>query len=152
MKRFTPEVLWLLGGGVLGILTGTVLDQLWAEVSWRRLVAEWLASCGQAKLAGYWGLVWIHLPDWFVSAIGGILAGMFVKRQPIVPLLVFGIGFVVGPLLASFLAGFDFAAFGFATLVRTLRWNCSSVAIVLLFGVLSHQFRWRRAEAEIPEA
>src|SRR3989442_4790985 len=150
MKRFMTDVLWLVGGAVLGVLTGTVLHELWVEAGWREPVANWLISSGETKAAGYWGLVSIHLPDWFVSAIAGICAGIFVERQPIVPLLMFGMGFVVAPLLVSFVAGFDFTAFSAAISLRVLRWKCGSAAIVLLFGLLSHQLRWRRTDPEAP--
>ena len=98
-------------------------------------------------MAGYWGLVWIYLPDWFISAVAGICAGIFVRRQPIVPLLIFGFGFVVAPLVASFAAGFDFTMFSFGAFVRNLRWSCSTVAIALLFGLLTHQLRWEEYSA-----
>jgi hypothetical protein len=152
MKRFMPHILWFVAGAILGIAASTVLHELWFRLGWRQPVAEWLASQGQTALAGHWGLVWLHLPDCLVAAVVGICAGLIMKRQPVVPLLMFGIGFVVAPLVVSFVMGFDFTVFGPAVSARAIASSCGTIVVALLFGLLSHRWRWRSIEHETSAA
>ena len=98
-------------------------------------------------LAAYWGSIYLHLPDWFIVIVVSICGGIFIRRQPIVSLLMFGFGFVVIPLLVAMAAGFNPVVFGFAIFLRTLVWDGITLLLVLLFGILSYQLKTRKNHA-----
>jgi hypothetical protein len=147
VKRFTSHILWFVAGAVLGIIADTVLANLWGQLGWRQPIVNWLVSQEFPALAGYWGSIWLHLPDWFIVIVVSICGGTFIRRQPIVSLLMFGFGFVVIPLFVAMAAGFNPVVFGFAIFLRTLVWDGITLLLVLLFGILSYQLRTRKNHA-----
>jgi len=148
VKRFTSHILWFLAGAILGVISNTVLANLWFQLGWRQPFADWLVSHGfSTMLAAYWGSIYLHLPDWFIVIVVSICGGIFIRRQPIVSLLMFGFGFVVIPLLVAMAAGFNPVVFGFAIFLRTLVWDGITLLLVLLFGILSYQLKTRKNHA-----
>jgi hypothetical protein len=141
MKRFTPYILWFVAGAVLGVITDNLLGAPWIQLGWRQPIADWLGLHGLSALAGYWGLVWIHLPDWIIATIVGVCGGIFIRRQPIVSLLILGLGFIVTPILVTAVAGFSPIAFGSRVFLSSLVWDCVSVALLLMFAFLGVRFR-----------
>ena len=141
MKKFTPYILWFVAGAILGFIADNLLGALWIQLGWRQPIANWLASHGFSALASYWGLVWIRLPVWIIAAIVGICGGIFIRRQPIPSLLIFGIGFIVMPILVTAVAGFSPVAFGIGVLLTSLLWDCVSIALLLAFAFLGFRFR-----------
>jgi hypothetical protein len=145
VKRFTSHILWFVAGAVLGVISNTVLANLWFQLGWRQPIADWLVSHGfSTMLAAYWGSMYLHLPDWFLVTVVSICGGIFIRRQLIVSLLMFGFGFVVIPFFVTVIAGFDPTVFGLAIFLRTLIWDSITILLVLLFGTLSHQLRMRK--------
>jgi hypothetical protein len=147
MKRFTPYILWFVAGAVLGVITNNLLGALWIQLGWRQPIADWLVSRGFPHLAGYWGLVWLQLPDWFIVTVVGICGGIFIRRQPIVSLLMLGVGFVVVPVVVTAIAGFSPLAFGIGVLLTGLMWDCTSIVLLLSFGLLGFRFRQHEKHA-----
>ena len=86
-------------------------------------------------------MVWLHLPDWFIAILVGVSGGIFIKRQPIICLLMFGLGFVVAPFLVSIVAGFNFAAFSLTVSLQALMWDAITIGLVVVFGIFSRRFR-----------
>jgi hypothetical protein len=147
MKRFTPYLLWFVAGAVLGVITDNVLGALWIQLGWRQPIADWLAAHGFSVLAGYWGLVWIRLPDWIIATIVGVCGGIFIRRQPIVSLLILGLGFIVTPIVVTAVAGFSPIVFGSRVFLTSMMWDCVSVALLLAFALLGFRFRGHEKHA-----
>jgi uncharacterized protein YacL len=147
VKKFTSHILWFVAGAALGFITSTLLVDLWVQLGWQRPIADWLVLHGFPALAGYWVLIWLHLPDWFIASVISICGGFCIRRQPIVSLLMFGFGFIVIPLLVAMIAGFNPTVLGFTIFLRTLIWDGITILLVLAFGILSYQLRTRKNHA-----
>jgi hypothetical protein len=147
MKKFTPYILWFVAGAILGFIADNLLGALWIQLGWRQPIANWLASHGFSALASYWGLVWIRLPVWIIAAIVGICGGIFIRRQPIPSLLIFGIGFVVMPVVATAIAGFSPTVFGLGVWFKATMWDCISIVLLLAFAFLGFRFREHKKHA-----
>ncbi|MCC6682016.1 MAG: hypothetical protein IT445_14035 [Phycisphaeraceae bacterium] len=141
MQRWTPYILWLLTGAAIGIVSSTLLFALWAQLDCRQPMAHWLDARGFPLLAGYWGMVWLHLPDWAIVAVVGLCGGMLIKRRPIIRLLTFGASFVLAPLVLSAATGSLILTFGWALWLQTMMWNSLSVMILILFALAGIQLR-----------
>jgi hypothetical protein len=148
VKRFTSYILWFFAGAVLGVIADTVLANLWVQLGWRQPIANWLVSHGfSTRLAAYWGSIYLHLPNWFIASIVSFCGGFYIRRQPVVSLLMFGFGFVVIPLFVAMAAGFNPAVFGLVIFLHTLIWDGITILLVLTFGILSYQLKMRKNHA-----
>jgi len=141
MKRFAPYILWFVAGAVLGVVVNNLLGALWLQLGWRQPVADWLVASGLPTLAGYWGLIWLDLPNWLAVAIVGICGGIFIRRHPFISLLIFSIGFVTMPTVVAMIARFSPAAFDSSVWFRVAMWNCIGIVLILAFGLLGFRFR-----------
>ena len=142
MRTFTRQIIWFLSGGILAIVVGTLLCDLWVGLHWwKDPVANWLSAHGFGSLTGKWGILWLHIPEYLLAAVSALLAGFSLRRQPMPALLLFGVGFVVLPCVVAHVGGFDARAFGLGIAFRAMAWSSISLVLVVVSGVLGHRLR-----------
>src|SRR5687768_17529139 len=119
-KRLLLFACWMIVGGALGVLASTLLFSLWFDLGWRKPVADWLSARGMSRIAGYWGLAWLHLLDWLIVGLASIAAAVFVRRELLPKITLFCVSFVLAPHLVATASGFNPLAFGARAFATTL--------------------------------
>ena len=66
-------------GTALPLLNVFFISPWWIDLGWRRPVAEWLLSIGVSSR--YWGLIWLHIPDWTIALLLGVCGAFFLRRK-----------------------------------------------------------------------
>jgi hypothetical protein len=137
MKRLWLPVVWFCAGAVLGEIASTLLFRSWSDIAHPALKSmyDWLASLGHQSLANAWVWFWLNLPTWFSAAVVGFMAGIAIKRNHVLNLLLVGLGFAVVPLaLAVYL-------YSFAPYFTEYVWHLATFVLLFLFGLLGHRIR-----------
>ena len=106
-KRGLLWLVWLLGGGALGLFYSMVLFRWWFDLGFRQPLADWLASIGLGRVAGYWSLVWLHLIDWVLLGLAGGIIGLTVKRGWIGIVLAVSLDYVIVPMIRDIFEGIN---------------------------------------------
>jgi len=103
MKRVAFWVGLFLGAGLLEIVIGVTVGIAWIDLGWRKPVADWLGAQGvPGWIAGYWGLVWIKLPDWVaLFVLGAVIGRMSRPKRWLRHALAVGCGFIAYPVICS---------------------------------------------------
>lgn len=137
MKRTAFWVLLFLAGGLLALVVSMTLGYLWVSLGWRRPVVDWLLSIGfSPRVASYWSIVWIMLPDWaalvFVGAVIGRVArpGKWLRYA-----LVVGGGFIAYSLIGTIPYCLGLAELD-GSLARGTFWRCMAIDLISLILVL----------------
>jgi hypothetical protein len=98
MKRLWPSILWFCAGAVLGQFAESVLFPLWSKLGFVFPVTRWLASFAPDTLLKCWLIVYIGIVSWLIVALVGVIGGLFIKRDRLLRVLLFGCGFAYVPL------------------------------------------------------
>ncbi|HDZ21660.1 hypothetical protein LCGC14_0340130 [marine sediment metagenome] len=103
MKRIAFWALVFLAGGLLAPVVDMTLGPLWFSLGWRRPVVDWLLSKGlPPRVASYWSIVWIMLPDWAALVLVGAVIGRVARPGKWLRYaLVVGGGFIAYSLIGS---------------------------------------------------
>jgi hypothetical protein len=147
MKRFLVFLGWAVAGGALGALSSTFLFRFWFKLGWREPVANWLAARGLGRVAGYWGLAWVYLPDWSIISLVSVVAALLVRRQLLPKITLFCVSFALVPWCIAVASGFNFSAFGPRALLRIGLWNFSVIAVGIALAVSVSTIRKRLTNA-----
>jgi len=88
MKAATTErrnVLWAyfltICGGLISILVSSLMLEAWVRLGWQRPVQDWMMAHGAGSLAGYFGLLYIQIPDVSLAVLGGVAIGLVAWRR-----------------------------------------------------------------------
>ena len=147
MKQSWPQVVWFCVGAVLGLFTERVLFPPWANFELLMPIGRWVASFGYKSLDWCWLLVYIWLVSWLIVVFVSIIGGLFLKRRPLLNVLLFGLGFAFVPLaLDAYLNSF---APNFADYVQHL----AIVGIAVVAGFLCQKcgVHMRRGSEKHPQ-
>ena len=134
-------------GSIFAILDACYLFPLWEVLAWRRPVADWIINFGLGDtIAGYWGLVWLRVPQWLLAAILGIISGLCDSKNWLVTSLCCGLAFVLTPGLFLFVIGQEnpSAWFGPDVFISLQCWKVPSVVLVICLAFLSSRIRKRK--------
>lgn len=74
-KRLGHAILAMLGGAATYFFVIIAMDP-WINLGWRRPIQDWMMAYGAGSLAGYFGLLYITIPDYTTAIIGGGVIGV----------------------------------------------------------------------------
>ena|GEM_PF-2866911 len=70
-----------LSGASAAFLDSLFILDAWLAVGWRRPVQDWMTNHGAGYLAGYFGILYIHIPAILLALIGGAVVGLLLFRR-----------------------------------------------------------------------
>ncbi|CAN5681148.1 hypothetical protein BH09PLA1_BH09PLA1_15900 [soil metagenome] len=129
MRRLWIYLAWIFVGGAIGALTSTILFSWWFQLGWRAPIGDWLLSMGLWRMAGAWGLVWLHIPDWLILGTVGAGAACLIRRRLFTKLAVFSIAFTVVPWMMAVWSGWRPGSMISSLLFVWLTDVCSAVIV-----------------------
>ena len=158
VMKVLKEYVLPVGIGLLGnLLIAFVIFGPWMNLGWRKPAADWMVDIGlSTTIAGYWGLVWVNLPDWMVAIALGIVTGTMRRHSSWLRFSLFAcVGFILIPSLLYWLAtGFyvwHIAPSNFLwTVVITFSMSAVSVALLLGAAWLAHR-SLRPSKSKLPD-
>lgn len=150
VKKAAVVLIMFAAGGAFELLS-SVLFSPWVDLMWRKPVSDWLVSLGFDRLAAYWSMVWVNLPEWCMAFLLGVLIGVLSKRYWFRNALVCGAGFILIPhiLILVTLGWLPWAAFGFKVCLLMLFFDLVSIPVLLFTAWL---FRRSRRKKEVGPA
>jgi hypothetical protein len=146
MKQSWPQVVWFCGGAILGQFSEIILFPLWAKLGLLIPIGRWIALFGSTSLDWGWLLVYIWLVSWLIVALVSVIGGLFIRRNLLRSMLLFGVGFAFVPLILN---AYLYSIFpGFADYVQ----HIVVVGVAVLCGLLGQMLgsRIRRASQQPP--
>ena len=102
MNQLASSLLWLLAGGILGVFADMTLFRV--TLPFYHAILDWLATFDNRAVTHYAFRLWTMLPTFFVALLAGIISGRFVRDRLIFKLILFGIGFLLAPIVVEFFA------------------------------------------------
>jgi len=79
-KKAACWLLPVLGGAVAFFVTTWTLDA-WISLGWRRPIQDWMTAHRAGGLAGYFGLLYLRIPDFVLAMLGGAILGVLAWRR-----------------------------------------------------------------------
>ena len=150
MKRMTLLIAFAVGAAA-ELINDFVLYEAWFALGWRKPVANWLSSHGWSQLAGYWSLLWLHLPDYLLAIGLGLVVAWRAGDRWIGATCWCALGFLVTPHLVLLIVGFNpWSAFGAEVVTRVLAWKVVSVVMMLVSAAVVARVR-RHRDRDLPE-
>lgn len=139
-------VLFCFAGYGALYLDAAYITHPWSQFEFEDNVTIWLSESGLDGLAGFWMLVWMHIPEWVISFAAGLVSRLSFRTTTMVICAVsFCVGFVLIPQI-QFIADPDVRVFGATVIVGTFIWNLLCFPIAVLGGALP--IRRRKAVAK----
>lgn len=93
----------LIVGLGLGAVGAFVLVPMWQEQDvMRQSFGDWTMNNVSEEAAGFSGLLWPHMPMLALAAVGGLIAGMFVRSRALLAAVALGLGLAIVPVGLSY--------------------------------------------------
>ena len=70
-----------MGSLLFRMLIAVEFSSIWIDLGWRKPVAEWFIAHGCGRIAGYWGVMWVNMPQLLLSFIVGLLSGLLLRSR-----------------------------------------------------------------------
>lgn len=104
-KQISYVMLTILGGIVASFIDILLLS-LWVDLGWRSPISNWMMAHGMGIFAGYFGLLYIQIPTYTTSIIGGAIIGYVACERWWQLSLVFSGTIFACPYLSMAIGGF----------------------------------------------
>ncbi|MCH7987998.1 MAG: hypothetical protein IID46_02475 [Planctomycetes bacterium] len=94
-------------GGAVSFINAVYFTLPWMELGWRRPVQDWLVDIGLGSVAGYWGIVWLFLPEWILAGILGVCIGLCLREKWLIAAISCAFAFISATDLIIYFSGED---------------------------------------------
>ena len=80
-KKFIFSLLVVVCGTVTSICGSSLILGAWISLGWRRPIQDWMTAHGAGSLAGYFGLLYIQIPEFALAIMAGVAVGLVAWRR-----------------------------------------------------------------------
>lgn len=80
-KKMVYSFLAVVCGAVTLICERSWILGAWISLGWRRPIQDWMTVHGAGSLAGYFGLLYIQIPEFALAILGGVTVGLVAWRR-----------------------------------------------------------------------